>query len=225
MAYYFQILTDLTANLRYTNGHMEHSKHSSNKLPLGLALGFVIGLLVFATVRFVSYRDTAVHYHANFAVYINGVREEFKDPAYYEEISVCTTDFDRPQHRVHLHGKINDVVHVHDSAVTWSDLFANLGWGVGSNYVQTLAQLYTNSDQGHVMYMLNGQSVVSIANKVIGDKDRLLVSYGLMNASELQKEVDSVSGTAAEVDREVDPAACAGPEDTGWRARLNNILH
>jgi hypothetical protein len=201
------------------------SNTKPSRLPLGLAIGFVIGLLALAAVRFVTYKDSAVHYHANFTVYVNGDREEFKDPAYYEEISACSSDFDRPQHRAHLHDNINDVVHVHDQAVTWGDLFNNLGWNIGSTFISTPTKLYSDTDSGHLMIMLNGQSVASIANKVIGDKDRLLISYGKMDAKELQTQIDSVAKTAEQVDKTADPATCSGPETSGWRARLNNILH
>lgn len=45
-----------------------------------------------------------VHWHANFAMYIDGKAEDFSTDNYMEETSRCnvTTDV-KPQDRIHLH--------------------------------------------------------------------------------------------------------------------------
>ncbi len=52
-----------------------------------MIFGLALGAFVILGIRFVAYQpphDT--HFHANFAVYINGVHEQFKEPKYYEEV-------------------------------------------------------------------------------------------------------------------------------------------
>src|SRR5690242_12924059 len=46
-------------------------------------VGFLLGILWLVGMRFLTVTPTETHYHANFAVYINGTREEFKSFAYY----------------------------------------------------------------------------------------------------------------------------------------------
>ncbi len=60
---------------------------SPNKAAIGIA-GIMIGMLVILGIRFVSYQPPKdVHYHANFAVYVDGKQEQFSNPLLYEEIS------------------------------------------------------------------------------------------------------------------------------------------
>src|SRR5438309_6592742 len=88
--------------------------------------GFVLGVLALLVVRFATYNPPQVHYHANFALYINGQREEFKGAQYYQEVAICTTNgITIPQQRAHMHDGINSVLHVHDHAVTWGQFFEN----------------------------------------------------------------------------------------------------
>src|SRR5450432_3603881 len=84
-------------------------------------IGIIVGVLALLVVRYFTYNPPRVHYHANFAVYINGQQEQFKDNFYYEsEASACTaTGNITPPDRAHMHDHINNVVHVHDHAVTW----------------------------------------------------------------------------------------------------------
>ena len=51
-------------------------------------------------------RPYQVHYHANFAMYIDGKGEDFSSENYMEETSRCnvTTDV-HPQDRIHLHDR------------------------------------------------------------------------------------------------------------------------
>ena len=80
----------------------------------------VIGVFVAFALRFATVDAVVTHYHANFALYVNGVRDEFKSPTFYEEISSCTTTHhDDPKSRTHMHGSEFDTIHVHDDGVTW----------------------------------------------------------------------------------------------------------
>jgi hypothetical protein len=86
-----------------------------------------------------------VHYHANFAVYINGQQEQFKGMKYYEETAAqtCTLEkIDDPAERAHMHDNVNNVVHVEDHLVTWGNFFQNLGWGLGDDYLKTADNVY-----------------------------------------------------------------------------------
>lgn len=182
--------------------------------PIVAALvGAVVGIGLFGLVRFIWLPDGSVHYHANFAVIINGQREQFKGSQYYQEIASCDARA-APQSRAHLHNNNNHVVHVHDSLVTWSDLFTNLGWSLGDTLISDGMHTYEDGKGGKLNFILNGQPTRSIADEVIRDKDRLLVSFGNDDSTALGQQFDQVESDALHYDQAKDPAACSGSEQT-----------
>lgn len=181
----------------------------------------LIGALVILGIRFAAYHPAKkVHYHANFAVYINGQREQFKALNYYEEEAATTCSASAsaeaettPMSRVHMHDNINDVVHVEDSRVTWGNFFTVLGWNVGPTYVATRNAVYENTGQNKVTYLLNGKAVTDIANTVIADQDTLLVNYGDQSPAWLSQEYGQIKNNALAADQSKDPAGCGGSHD------------
>src|SRR5439155_147962 len=103
--------------------------HISKRLVVYCGGAFLFGLLLMVVFRFIVYKPNTVHYHANFALYINGQRDQFQGPGYYEEVTACMNNHSGdPKTRVHMHNNVNSVVHVHDDGATWGQLFANLGY-------------------------------------------------------------------------------------------------
>src|SRR5215469_16416653 len=103
-----------------------------------IAVGcLLLGAALVLGIRFFTYKPQSVHYHANFALYVNGQREEFKGAMYYSEVQMCTSAETAmtPVERAHMHDNVNNVVHVEDHAVTWGQFFANLGWYMGPNFL------------------------------------------------------------------------------------------
>lgn len=174
-------------------------------------VGIAVGAIAVVGARFATYEPVApVHYHANFAVYVNGVREPFTGMQYYEETAaeMCTLKpVDSPKERAHMHDTINSVVHVEDHLVTWGNFMQNLDWGLGDDYLKVLGgAIYTSGDQGMLSFVLNGKKVSSVADRIIQDKDRLLISYG--DGTQLQQQFKAVPSTAAKYDNSKDPASC-----------------
>jgi hypothetical protein len=197
-----------------------------NKLTIGL-IGLFVGVFVILGIRFVTYEPEAeTHYHANFAVYIDGKQEQFSNPMLYEEISECSISTEeKPGERAHLHENIKDVVHVEDGAVTWGNFFQNINWNVSDKYLDTSDVLLVNTDTKKVTYVLNGEVVSDITNKVIGDKDRLLVSYGTSTKDEINEQFSSVATSAEKYNVTKDPASCSGGHsEDGIKARLNQLF-
>ncbi|HPG37252.1 MAG TPA: hypothetical protein PK865_00490 [Candidatus Saccharibacteria bacterium] len=166
------------------------------------------------------------------AVYINGQREEFKAVDYYEETAATfcsineSASENKPMTRTHMHGNVNDVVHVEDKLVTWGNFFTVLGWNVGPQYVATRDAIYQSNETSKVTYMLNGKKVDDIANRVIGDQDKLLVSYGDQSTSDIQSEYDKIKNNAKEANESDDPASCGShhEDDTSLSARLKHLF-
>ena len=192
--------------------------------------GLLLGALALLVTRYATYNPVQVHYHANFAVYINGQREQFKNPIYYQEEAACSTtdDITSPVERAHMHDNINSVIHVHDHAVTWGQFFDNIGWSLGPNFIQdNQHQLYVENDTQKLNIVLNGDNLTdltAINNTVIKDQDRLLVSYGDIDGNQLNQEFKSVPSTAHHYDVTKDPASCAGSEKVTPSARLHHLF-
>jgi len=190
--------------------------------------GVILGALIILVIRFATYKPDAVHYHANFAVYINGQREQFKSPRYYEETAgpSCSSEehSDDPAERAHMHMPVNDVVHVHDHAVTWGIFFQNLGWALGNDYIHTVDQYYPADPQHQLTFILNGKKINGAANRVIGDEDKLLINYGDQSTDQLQAEYKAIPATAHKYDVSKDTAACGAKTTPTFHDRLSHLF-
>ena len=190
----------------------------------------LLGAAVVLGIRFFTYKaPDAVHYHANFALYINGQREQFKASRYYTEEAMCTAETESiPAERAHMHDNINSVVHVEDSAVTWGQFFENLGWTLGDGLLQTAdGVVYTASGNDKMHVMLNGQDYTglgNIANFVIKDQDRLLVSFGDESGAAIKQQYSTVPSTAQKYDNTPDPASCSGGHTATMRDRFTHMF-
>lgn len=184
---------------------------------LGAAAGVIISFLAVVAVR-LEYPPEHTHYHANFALFINGEREEFKSFAFYEEVQSCVDPGNNPRHRVHMHDRVNHVVHVHEPAVTWGHFFANIGFGLTNNSVKTDGGVFVDGINGKKLsFVLNGQPVQVIANEVINSEDVLLVDYG--SGENLQDKYNQITQDANEYNRRNDPSSCSGPAEVGpWES-------
>ena len=201
----------------------------NRKSLIAALVGLFIGAALILAVRFIAYQpEEGVHYHANFAVYLNGQREQFKDIFYYIGGESCTGEAEHamtPHARAHLHDNVNDVVHVEDEAVTWGQFFQNMGWVVDPKVIRTPDQVLLAGAVNKVSFMLNGEKIDNIVSRVIGDKDRLLVAFGSTGSEDLQKEFQTIAATAGQYNGSQDSGSCGGAsEKNGWKDRLKHML-
>src|ERR1039458_1536092 len=117
----------------------------------------VLGAAIILGIRFATYKPESVHYHANFALYINGQREQFKGAQYYTETEMCSANAAMtPVGRAHMHDNVNNVVHVEDHAVTWGQFFTNIGWTLGATTIITPdGTIYAEHDQNKLHIVIN----------------------------------------------------------------------
>lgn len=190
----------------------------------------LIGAATILGIRFVTYKVPYVHYHANFALYFNGQQEEFKSKQYYTEVSACTLNntVKQPSERVHMHDNINNVVHVEDNSVTWSQFFTNLGWTLGPTFIASPdGTIYLEKGRHKLHLLLNGQDYTDfggIQNNVIKDKDRLLISFGDESKTTLNQQYSAIPSTAQKYDSIKDPASCSGNHGTTLHDRLVHLF-
>jgi hypothetical protein len=175
-----------------------------------LCFGVIVG------IRFVEYTPPAmVHYHANYAVFIQKNLLDLSLPKYMEPVEICNVDpmLQTPQARVHQHnGKVGEV-HVHASTVTWGDFFTNLGFSLTPTSLTTDdGTVYPNADGKVLRYILNDKIVSNPANSVIGDRDRLLIDFDSESVSDAMDRFTRVPATALSLDQGTDPASCGGSD-------------
>lgn len=190
----------------------------------------LLGALIVLGIRFFTYNPAKIHYHANFAVYINGQREKFQGPQYYADIEMCKLDSaSTPVERAHMHNNVNNVVHVEAQAVTWGHFFTNLGWTLGPDFIaDPNGTIYASNGNNELHLILNGKNYTGLGglnNTVINDRDKLLVSYGDLNNDEVQQEYKAIPGTAKHYDETPDPKSCSSGQSTpSAHERLNHLF-
>lgn len=196
----------------------------SRSLTLVVSSAF-LGALLILGIRFFTYHPEHVHYHANFAVYINGQREQFADPLLYEESGASCSEETQmtPLERAHMHDNVNDVVHVEDQAVTWGQFFTNLGWVIDAKVIGTPSQTLLPDFSHKISLILNGQAMDNVSNRVIGDQDKLLVDYG-GNEQALKEQYAGISNKAQKYDTSPDPKSCGGQAPPTSRERIKHLF-
>jgi hypothetical protein len=202
-------------------------KKKATLSPLVVAvLAFLVGAVTIVAIRFTAIKDDSVHYHANFALYVNGQKDEFKSFTFYEEVEACTLhDDDNVKALVHMHNQNPGLIHVHDHGRTWGQFFNNLGYTLGDKVIVTDSGVYaTGQDDNKLSFILNGQATQAIANRVIKSGDKLLINYGKDSDQVLHDQYKTVPSDAHKANTEQDPASCSGSKKlTPW-IRLKQSL-
>lgn len=205
------------------------------KLGIALLVGFIAGVLWLVAIRYITSESDETHYHANFAVYINGERLPFDNPTFYEEVQSCGGDeLFNPKIRVHLHDRISHVVHVHDAGSTWGHLFLNLGYTLGNDLLATDTEVFTE-EEGELTFILNGNKTSSISNQTIRSEDALVIWYETDNSeseevqaeagpSDPQQAYEALQKDAAEYNTRQDPSACTGGKQITPAERLKQAV-
>lgn len=167
------------------------------------------------------------HFHANFALYINGERVDFSQDKYMEDIAGCSISGKIwARDRVHLHENNPDTIHVHHDGVTWGHFFANNNFTFWENFLSSdTGEVFVNSGERKLTFLLNGKEVSNPFNMLIHSEDRLLISYGLESSDELTERYENVSTNAGEYNAKYDPGSCWGTNENGILVALRDLYH
>lgn len=132
-----------------------------------------------------------VHWHADFALYVRGVRYDFNQERFYSGVEDELSD------TVHLHKPFSTVVHVHREGATWREFFTSLGFQLSDRCLTTPeGEAYCNSDRERLSFVLNGVKLDGIAFMDITDIDRVLISFGRETDEELLAQYQLVTDKA-----------------------------
>lgn len=168
------------------------------------------------------------HFHANFAVFINGEKVDFTDDTYMEDVAGCSlTNTVYPKDRAHLHENNGDTIHIHNDGVAWGHFFANNNIYFWENFLRMDdGIIYESYKTLGVSYILNGVKVENPYNTLIHSEDKLLVSYGDNQSDEQLNELYwQVSSNAWEYNSKYDPGSCGGTNESGIKVLLREFIH
>jgi len=169
----------------------------------------------------------APHFHANFAMYVNGEKIDFSGDKYMEDVAGCSvTGNIMPEDRAHLHENNGDTIHVHADWVAWGHFFANNNFAFWDNYLALdTGDIYANWEWKTVQYVLNEMVIENPFNKLIRSKDQLLIVYGDEDLEWLQALYNTVSNSAHEYNQTYDPWSCSWGSSNGILSTLTEFVH
>lgn len=170
----------------------------------------------------------APHFHANFAMYIDGERIDFSLDQYSQDIAGCKvgeTMFAKD--RVHLHENNPDTIHIHHDGVTWWDFFKNNKMLFNEEtLVMDDGEIYINNEKNNLTFILNGDTIKNPFNILINSEDRLLINYWEESEDDLiLGKFQDVSDNAAEYNAKYDPWSCSGTNENSKTSLIKDLLH
>ena len=128
----------------------------------------------------------SVHHHADVKIYINGQAVDFSQHKYQ-----LATSF------IHFEDGMGNVIHTHAAGLTMGHLFKSLRGDASINCITLDAQAYCNENNKKLKFYVNRNPNNEFATYAIKDLDKILISYGTENDSEIQKQLDSITNLAA----------------------------
>lgn len=192
---------------------MFFKKKQTYQIHLIIALIAVGALLIGFGLKDADDEHEVTHYHANYAIFVNGERLDLSSDEHMEDLVNCATDHQitYAEDRAHQHENEDHVAHVHDEGVTWGHFMTNIGLNFGDNYLKTDQGFLKNNDSGTLKFILNGRLHPNPYNQVIQTKDRLLISFGPESKEEmLEVQFPQVASDASDYNERDDVGCGAG---------------
>ena len=171
---------------------------------------------------------SAPHFHANFAMYINGERVDFSLDKYSQDIAGCKIGNTMyAKDRVHLHENNADTIHIHHDGVTWWDFFKNNNMLFNEKLlIMDDQKVYSNNEKDTLRFILNGEEIKNPFNVLIHSEDQLLVNYWEESIDDLTLgKFLEVSDNAWEYNNKYDPWSCSGTHENSKIPLIKNLLH
>lgn len=125
------------------------------------------------------------HEHALMNVIIFGDKFDFSSPAYQVK-----------NRYIHFENRNGDTIHRHASGVTMGFLFKTLNIGfTDSCFTFPDKREFCTNDEYSLKFYVNHQKVPSLLDYVLEDNDRILISYGNENSTQIDEQLARVDST------------------------------
>lgn len=132
-----------------------------------------------------------VHYHADFALYINGQRFDFVQEKYMSTENKTLSNF------AHLHDLNGNIIHKHASGITLEFFLETVDMKLNDTcFILDDGASYCNERNKKLKMYVDGKRNDKFADYDLQDEDRILVSYGDESEEEIQAQIQSVTEEA-----------------------------
>ncbi len=122
------------------------------------------------------------HVHASLLVRIFGDKFDFSLPAYQIKNSW-----------IHFEARDGVTIHRHSTGIELGYLFESLGIMItDSCYIFPDQREFCTNDDYSLKFYINHKHVLGVSNYVINDGDRILISYGNENKSQINKQLSEL---------------------------------
>ncbi|MDP3699104.1 MAG: hypothetical protein Q8R47_05965 [Nanoarchaeota archaeon] len=153
-----------------------------------------------------------IHYHADFAVYLDGERYNFAQEKYMSTENKTLSNF------AHLHDMDGNIIHKHASGITLGFFLETLGMKLNDTCLALDDGVsYCNEGNKGLKMYVNEKHNDEFHTYDIQDGDKILLSYGDGSGEEIKEQLDSVSDqaciyslTCPEKGTPPEEAACVG---------------
>lgn len=123
------------------------------------------------------------HEHASLLVKIFGDKFDFSAPSYQVKSSW-----------IHFEGRDGNTIHRHSSGVTLGYLFESLGIGLTDKcYNFPDGRQFCTNDDYSIKFFINHDQVPDIREYVISEDDRILISYGNENSTQIEQQLEELN--------------------------------
>ncbi len=166
------------------------------------------------------------HYHANFALYVNGLKVDLSADKYMEDVAGCSLTWKvYPASRVHMHNNDDDSIHIHAAWVSWEHFFNNIAYNIGPDFIYSKESgLIENNTNNSLQFVLNGKKVDFPLYNLINSEDTLLVYYWNKNDENLLEAFGTINQDASEYNSKYDPGSCGGTNENGIVVLVHNLF-
>lgn len=131
-----------------------------------------------------------VHEHVDFALFLDGQRFNFSRDEFMSNVP-CSIAFG-PRFginvvsahgldvsAIHLHDNDGETIHLHRAGLVMHDFFDSLEMPFGDGFfVDHEGKRYEDNETSLFRYFVNNEEVSTLADREIGNLDRILISYG-----------------------------------------------
>jgi len=179
----------------------QQRQSNKNKMIAAGVFAVVIAIIAYAGYEFATLtvdapggpEDAGVlgsaHVHAGILVKIFGDKFDFALPAYQ-----IKTPW------IHFEGQNGDTIHRHATGVTLEYLFDSLSIQVTEDcYIFPDGRQFCTDDTYSLKFYINGEKVPSIADHVVDDNDRILVSYGSETPEEIEEQLRELNNIILDI--------------------------
>ncbi len=132
-----------------------------------------------------------IHYHADFALYVNGEHYNFAQEKYMSTENKSLSNF------AHFHDMKGNIIHQHASGITLGFFLETLGMRLNDScLVLDDGNSYCNEGNKELKMYVNGKHNDQFADYDIQDEDKILLSYGDQAEEDIKGQINSITDEA-----------------------------